>query len=112
MKTQDFLVLAGTPAGQGRGRRLTVGLEVTAGVDGLEFGDGSASGGNIWRLQHRALDEAWSAASVPVEELGVGDHPEHGVVLHHTALGVQSDPFPAAAPTAERLNRIIDDDLG
>ncbi|GJN07427.1 hypothetical protein PR202_ga25258 [Eleusine coracana subsp. coracana] len=64
------------------------------------------NGGNIWRLHRCALDEAWGAASVRAKEVGVGDHPECGVVLHHAALGVQSDLFQVAASSASSRAKV------
>jgi hypothetical protein len=81
--------------------RLTVALEVATSVDRLELGYGSARGGDVGRLQLRALDESRRAAGVRAEEIGVGDDPERSVVLHDAALGVPPGPSPGGG--GERL---------
>lgn len=71
-----------------RRNELTIVLEVAAGVDVLELRDGDPRGGDVGRLQRRALDEPRGAACVRAEEVGVGHHPERGVVPHHASLSV------------------------
>ena len=88
-----------------RCKGLTVVLEVAAGVDGLELRDGGARGSDVGRLQRRALDEPRGAAGVRAKEVGVGHHPERGVVLHHAALCVPARPA-SGGGGGERLGEI------
>lgn len=60
---------------RGTGGGLTVGLEVAAGVDGLELVDGGARRVDVGRLERRALDEARRAAGVAPRRFGFATTP-------------------------------------
>lgn len=94
---------------RGTGGGLTVGLEVAAGVDGLELVNGGARRVDVGRLERRALDEARRAAGVRAEEVRVRDDPERGVVLHHASLRVPARRVAAALGRGgggERLGQV------